>query len=141
MAVPDGEVAVRQNGHTHAVQADRLEGTVTVDVDHEVVHLPTDIGAVYHDDQLADTGEGDDEAMTDGGHATQSRTEVEMEGFGLDGEQAGWSLVGAGFGLATSGYLWGLPSEATQMAALIAFCVSAGIGYIGVRSAGGGQGA
>ncbi|WP_135807452.1 hypothetical protein [Halorussus marinus] len=127
----DGEVAVQQNGHTHAVQAPSLDGTVTVDVDQNTVHLPANFGAVYHEDRLDDI---DEEIATDGGHA--ARTEVEMSGFGLTDYQSFWSLIGSGLGLAASGYLWGLPN--TGLAALIVFCVSIGIGYIAARSFGGG---
>lgn len=117
-----GEVAVHQAGHTHALTTPQLEGTVTVDLDGEtpVVHLPDDVGAIYH---------GDETVETDGGVAT--RTETHVQGTGVSSETGKWmSLVGGGL-LASGGYLWATGDL------LVALTVTVGGGiltYVGTKS-------
>lgn len=101
------EVAVRQNGQEHAVATPDLEGQVLADLDGQpTVHLPPEVGVVYHD------GANDDLA-TDGAGAT--RTEVEMRGFAMPEDAAMWAtvlgcslFVGSGAMLATDEPLIGI---------------------------------
>lgn len=122
--MPDGEVAVRQNGHEHAVDAPDLDGQVLVCLDHDHVEVPAGLDVRYQED-------AEDYLETDGG-ATADRTAVEMRGAGIDGELAMWALVASGLLLISSGYLFGVDSTGSGLIAgaggiLLAFI--AGPGY------------
>ncbi|WP_256403471.1 hypothetical protein [Halorubrum salinum] len=122
--MPDGEVAVRQNGHEHAVDAPDLDGQVLVCLDHGHVEVPAGLDVRYQED-------ADDDLETDGG-VTADRTSVEMRGAGIGGELAMWALVASGLLLISSGYLFGVDSTGSGLIAgaggiLLAFI--AGPGY------------
>ncbi len=82
---PLGEVAIRQNGQEHAVEADAVDGQVYVDLDGEkpVATLPPEFAVEYHDPE---------DVVADGG-VPVSRTEVQMRGFGLEESHAFMALL------------------------------------------------
>jgi len=125
----DGEVAIRQDGHEHAVAAD-VDGEIVVDLDgQEVVEVPTEVGVIYHDDQE----DGDDAVLADGG--TQQRTEVDMRGFGLSDELTNGTLVLGAVLLVSSGAMLG-STASSDMIGAVALAAGALLGWIGLRSAG-----
>ena len=107
-----GEVVVRQNHHEHAVDAPDLDRPIRVDLDGAVpkVHVPSEVGVMYHDDE-------EDDLETDGG-ATVDRTDVAMRGAGISEEMALWGIVLAALLLASSGYLLGDELVLSDVAAL-----------------------
>lgn len=95
----DGEVAIRQDGVEHAIDAPELDGQVLVCVDHGGhVELPPGVDVGYND---AETG---DEIAADGGEA-YNRVDVEMRGNGIDEEIAIYGLAAAATLLLLAGYL------------------------------------
>ena len=94
--MPDGEVAVRQNGHEHAVDAPDLDGQVLVCLDHDHVEVPAGVDVSYQDE---------DDLETDGG-TTADRTAVEMRGAGIDEELALWGLAASCLLFIVAGYLF-----------------------------------
>lgn len=122
----DGEVAVRQNGQEHAVSVD-LEGQILTDLDGEepVVHLPPEVGVVYHDHD-----EEADDVAADGSGV--ERTDVEMRGYGLDEDlSAGSMLVGVALLVGAGSVIGGGSSEVVGLAMLVG---GAALAYIGARS-------
>ena len=107
----DGEVAVRQNGHEHAVDAPRLDDQLHIDLDHvEVprVKLPSEVAVEYRDH--------DDDLETDGGSV--NRTDVEMGGSEtVGGDLAIWGLLASAFLLMSTGYLFGIDSTGSALIA------------------------
>jgi len=80
-----GEVAIRQNGQEHAIEAPGVDGQVYVDLDAQTpgAILPPEFGVEYQDP---------DDVVTDGGTPV-NRTEVEMRGFGLEESHAFMALL------------------------------------------------
>ncbi|ELZ38878.1 hypothetical protein [Halorubrum tebenquichense] len=126
----DGEVAVRQGGHEHAVDAPRLNDQLHVDLDHvEVprVKLPSEVVVEYQDE---DDVEGEN-LQTDGGE-TVNRTYVEMGGSQtISDELAVWSIIAAGVLLMSAGYLFGIEASGSGLIAMVAGGL---LGYIAVPS-------
>lgn len=114
--MPDGEVAVRQNGHEHAVDAPRLNGQLRIDLDHvEVprVKLPSEIVVEYQDED-----DVEDDLQTDGGD-TVDRTYVEMGGSEtISDDLAVWTLIAAGLLLMSGGYLFGIEASGSGLIAM-----------------------
>ena len=112
----DGEVAVRQNGHEHAVDAPRLNGQLHIDLDHvEVprVRLPEEIVVEYQNED-----DVEDDLQTDGGE-TVDRTYVEMGGSEtISDDLAIWAIIAAGFLLMSAGYLFGIESSGSGLIAI-----------------------
>ncbi|OYR80412.1 hypothetical protein DJ84_15660 [Halorubrum ezzemoulense] len=112
----DGEVAVRQNGHEHAVDAPRLNDQLHVDLDHvEVprVKLPSEVVVEYHDEDDVE----EENLETDGGE-TVNRTYVEMGGSEtISDDLAIWAIIAAGALLVSSGYLFTVESTASGIIA------------------------
>ena len=95
----DGEVAIRQDGVEHAIDAPELDGQILVCVDHGGhVELPTDVDVAYND------SEAGGELAADGGEAYK-RVDEEMRGNGIDEEIALWGLAAAAALLLLAGYL------------------------------------
>ena len=110
----DGEVAVRQNGHEHAVDAPTVNGQILVDVDDEDQHVevPAGVDVSYHDED-----DVEDELETDGG-TTADRTSIEMRGAGIDEELAWFGLIAAVLLFVSGGYLGGTGSSLSGMVAV-----------------------
>lgn len=125
----NGEVAVKRDGHVHAVSAPELSGPINVDVDAEHVTLPPEVHVSFddpdHGDDLAE------EAETDGGEPV-ARSEVEVRGgLGMSEEQSGWAMAAASVALLVAGYLWGTD----DVIAAGAVAIAAGfLGYFGLTS-------
>jgi hypothetical protein len=124
----EGEVAIRQNGHVHAVDAPSLDDAVLVDVDHDNIVLPPGVSVEYLDDSDMDVES--EEIAPDGG--TVARTDVEMHGFGLSEDQSGWAIGIAAVLLLTSGWLFA--TDVTGMAAIVCLVAGGALGYMGVQS-------
>ncbi|ELZ56771.1 MULTISPECIES: hypothetical protein [Halorubrum] len=126
----DGKVAVRQNGHEHAVDAPRLNDQLQVDLDHvEVprVKLPSEVVVEYQD--------GDDvqeeTLQTDGGE-TVDRTHVEMGGSQtISDDLAMWAIIATGGLLMSAGYLFGIEASGSGLIAMVAGGL---LGYIAIPS-------
>jgi hypothetical protein len=125
----NGEVAVKRDGHVHAVATPELSGSISVDVDAEHVTLPAEV-----DVSFADPDQGDDrpaEAETDGGEPV-ARSEVEVRGgLGMSEEQSGWAMAAAAVALLVAGYLWGISNE---FAAVAVAAAAAFLGWFGINS-------
>ena len=111
----DGEIAVRQDGHEHAVDAPRLNGQLHIDLDHvEVprVRLPEEVVVEYQEDE-----DIEDDLQTDGGE-TVERTYVEMGGSEtISDDLAIWAIIAAGALLMSSGYLFTVESTISGLIA------------------------
>ena len=116
----DGEVAVRQNGHEHAVDAPRLNDQLHIDLDHVEVprlKIPSEVVVEYRDEE--DSEEGVD-LETDGGE-TVNRTEVEMGGSEtISDDLAPWAIGASGALLLSGGYLFGIDHTGSAMIAMFA---------------------
>jgi len=129
MSGTKGEVAVKRDGHVHAVAAPELSGPIRVDANSEHVELPAGVHVSY-DEQ--DDG-ADAEAETDGG-AVPARSEVEMHGgIALDREPAMWCSVLSALGFMAAGYLWGTDGDGVLIAVIIG-AASAALGYYSTGS-------
>jgi len=126
----NSEVAMRQNGHEHAVAAPDLDGQLHVDLDTDgpgaVLTVPSGVGVQYRDD--ADEDLEDDEVAADGGMAT--RTTAEMRGFGLSEELAQGSILLSVVLLVAAG------SQLEPNSGIALALGAAGLltGYVGARS-------
>lgn len=126
----NSEVAVRQNGHEHAVAAPDLDGQLHVDLDASdpgaVLTVPPGVGVQYRDD--VDEDQEDDEVAADGGMATRST--AEMRGFGLSEGLAQVSILLSVVMLVAAG-------SQLDTSSGIALALGAGgllTGYVGARS-------
>jgi hypothetical protein len=109
MSGRNGEVAVKRDGHVHAVAAPELSGPISVDVDAEHVQLPPGTHVSFQDlDEPDNTGTDDDHpAETDGG-AIPTRSEIEMRGgLALGEEASAYCMAFTVLGLLVAGYTWG----------------------------------
>lgn len=97
-----GEVAVKQDGHVHAVATPGFDGTVHVDVDGEPhVSVPSEVTVAFSDD-------GDDEPVETDGGVPATRSDIDMRGGLAMGEELStWATVLSALGLLSAGYLWG----------------------------------
>jgi|GEM_PF-4985836 len=128
----DGEVAVRQNGTTTAIDAPGLDGQINIDLDDSTPHVgvPTDA-----DVRFEDVDESEDDARTDGGIA--KRVDLRTEGYALGEELAIWSMIVGGFALVAGGYLFGL--EGAGVAGIVSMAAGGILTYLGAVSYGGGE--
>lgn len=95
---PDSEVAVRQNGHEHAVSAPGLDGQLYVDLDDDTgpsLTVPAGVDVAYADDEQLEA---------DGGEAA-SKTDVAMRGAGIDEEVAVYGILASLLLVAVTGYM------------------------------------
>lgn len=116
----DGEVAVTQNGHTHVIEADAIDGVVHVDVDRHQATIPSEFGVGYSEDAVADGGTG-------------TATHSQMTGFSMSETAVKWAAAGGGLGLLSAGWML---SQLDGGAGFIAAAVSAGLLYVAFRSYG-----
>jgi hypothetical protein len=127
MSGHNGEVAIKREGHVHAVAAPELSGPIRVDVDSEHVELPPGAHVSFADENT------DPEAETDGG-AVPTRSEVAMRGgLALDREPALWCSVLSALGFMAAGYLWGRGGDDVLVAAILGAAAVA-LGYYGTGS-------
>jgi len=123
-----GEVAVKRDGHVHAIAAPELSGPISVDVDDSHVELPPETHVSFAEPDDADP---DVDAETDGG-VVSTRSEAEMRGgIALDREPALWCSVLSALGFMSAGYLWATDGV---MVAVIIGAASVALGYYGTGS-------
>ena len=121
-----GEVAVRENGGVTAVEADSLDGNVSVDLDHDppMVGVPEETAVVYEADELEAT-DADEAVATDGGFV-RDRVTMRQYGLGLSSGNRNIILTVMAFAYAAAGYLVGV-GEGT--AAIVTFAAAAAVTF------------
>jgi len=125
-----GEVAVKRDGHVHAVAAPELSGPISVDVDAEHVQLPPETHVSFQESDR-DADDNAEEPATDGG-AAPTRSEVEVRGgLAMSEEQSAWAVALAGIALLVAGYLHG---TGDSMAAGLTVCAAAVLGWFAINS-------
>jgi len=125
-----GEVAVKRDGHVHAIAAPELSGPIRVDADSEHVELPPETHVSFAEPDDAET-DSDVDAETDGG-VVPTRSEVEMRGgIALDREPALWCSVLSGLAFMSAGYLWG---SGDVLVGVILGAAAVALGYYGTGS-------
>jgi hypothetical protein len=127
-----GEVAVKRDGHVHAVAAPELSGPISVDVDAEHVQLPPGAHVSFQDpDRDAADDDAAEEAATDGG-ATPTRSEIELRGgLAMSEHQSEWAVGAAAVALLVAGYLWG---GGDLISALAVGAAGGLLGWFGLKS-------
>jgi hypothetical protein len=99
----NGEVAVKRDGHVHAVAVPELSGPISVDVDAEHVQLPPGTHVSFQEPDAEEAAA----AETDGS-AVPARSEIEMRGgLALGEEASAYCMLFAALGLLVAGYTWG----------------------------------
>lgn len=126
-----GEVAVKRDGHVHAVEAPELSGPISVDVDAEHVTLPPETHVSFQDPDQDAVDDAADEAETDGG-VTPTRSEVELRGsLGMSKEQSGWAVLMTSVALLVAGYLHG---TGDSFAAILIVIAAGFLGWFSLNS-------
>ncbi|WP_256289933.1 hypothetical protein [Halobellus inordinatus] len=122
-----GEVAVRENGGVTAIEADSLDGNVSVDLDHDppMVGVPEETAVVYEADELEATDATDEDVATDGGFV-RDRVTMRQYGLGLSSGNRNIILTVMAFAYAAAGYLVGV-GEGT--AAIVTFAAAAAVTF------------
>jgi hypothetical protein len=104
----NGEVAIKRDGHVHAVATPELSGPITVDVGAEQVEVPPETHVSFQDQGSA-TSSQSVATETDGGvTTTTTSSEIELRGgLAMSKEQSAGAIVLAAISLLVAGYLHG----------------------------------
>ncbi|MEA5387243.1 hypothetical protein VB779_09385 [Haloarculaceae archaeon H-GB11] len=122
MSDVDGEVAIREHGSVTAVDSERLDGNVSIDLDQEppLVGVPQNTAVVY-EGEGADLEDDVDEphVETDGGFVRE-RVRVRQYGLGLTGDLRDAAIATMASSYLGAGYLWYGGSEIVSVIAFVA---------------------
>lgn len=121
-----GEVAVRENGGVTAIEAESLDGNVSVDLDHDppMIGVPEETAVVYEADDLEAT-DADEDVATDGGFV-RDRVTMRQYGLGLSSGNRNIVLTVMALAYAAAGYLVGVGEG---MAAIVTFAAAAAVTF------------